>query len=172
MTASEAIAPPPCDEPVADLSDAVRNLVAENVVLVAGLRGAQIPQQIGMAAACRTLMVDLPRELAAQVDADLASGDLAQRWKAAHTAAVEASAGGAPDPAAVALAVLLREHGRSAMRHLIARGKRWTAEAYRLEGQAAALEAQAERLRCIASPAVLAEASNRGVAADSAERAG
>jgi hypothetical protein len=172
VTASEAIAPSPCDEPVPDLGDAVRHPFAENAVLVAGLRGAQIPQQIGMAAACRTLMVDLPRELVAHVDADLASGDLAQRWKTAHAAAVEASAGGSPDPAAVALAVLLREFCRSAMRHLIARGKQWTAEAYRLEGQAAALEAQAERLRRLASPAAPGEQGSRQRTTDSAAIAG
>jgi len=172
VTASEPVAPSPRDETAPDLGDALRQLFAENAVLVAGLRGAQIPQQIGMAAACRTLMVDLPRELVAQVEADLASGALAQRWKAAHAAAVEAYAGGGPDPTAVALAVLMREHGRSAMRHLIARGKQWTAEAYRLEGQAAALEAQAERLRRLASPAASGEQSSRQSTTDSAAIAG
>ena len=147
-----------------DASEAILRLAAENAVLVAGLRGAQIPQQIGMAAACRALMVEVPRELASQVDADLASGALAQRWHAAHAAAVESSAGGATDPAAVALAVLLRELSRSVMRHLVARGKAWTADAYRLEGEAAALEAQAERLRRIVNPAARSDESNRQAA--------
>jgi len=148
----EQLAARSTDAPAVDVGEGVRRLAAENEALVAGLRGGQIPQRIGMAAACQTLMVELPRELAAQVDADVASGALAQRWEAARAAAVEAAAPGEVDPGLVAISVLLREHGRGAMRHLIRRAKGWAADAYRMEGEASALEAQAARLRRVADP--------------------
>jgi hypothetical protein len=104
-----------------------------------------------MAAACRALALDLPGALGAQVEADLASGELAQRWQAARDAAAGAAGPSDVEPAIAAVAALLREHGRVAMRHLLACGKEWMADAHRLEGQAAALESQAERLRRVAA---------------------
>src|SRR5262249_23699650 len=77
------------------------------------LRSAQIPQHIGMAAACRALAVELPRALTAQLDADLASGVLAQRWEAVRAAAAEPGASGDIDSTLFALALLLREQGRA-----------------------------------------------------------
>jgi hypothetical protein len=142
-----------------DLFEPVRTLAAENDAAVQRLRGAQIPQHVGMATACRVLAVDLPREQLAQIDAELANGELARRWEAALAAASAPGASGELDSTLFAIAVLLREHSRAAMRHLVVRGKDWTADAYRLEGQAAALEAQAERLRRVAGPADAAIAS-------------
>lgn len=121
---------------------AIRSLTAESEASVRQLRSAHIPQHVGMAAACRALAVELPRALNAQVDADLKSGMLGQRWDA-----IRASVSGEPDPTLTALALLLREQGRAVMRHLIRRDKEWVADVHRLEGQADALEAQVQRLR-------------------------
>jgi hypothetical protein len=132
-----------------DRADPIRALAAENATAVVRLRTAQIPQHVGMAAACRALAIELPRELVTQVDAELASGVLAQRWDALRAAAADANPGGDIDVTLATVAVLLREQTRAVMRHLALRAKEWTADAYRLEGQAAALESQAERLRQI-----------------------
>jgi hypothetical protein len=133
-------------EAATDPIGAIRSLAEESEASVRRLRSAQIPQHVGMAAACRALAVELPRALAAQVDADLNSGVLAQRWQAIRAAA-ESAATGESDPTIAALALLLREQGRAVMRHLVHREKEWAADAYRLEGQAGALEAQLQRLR-------------------------
>jgi predicted ArsR family transcriptional regulator len=141
-----------------DPLSSIRSLVAENEASVRRLRAVQIPQHVGMAAACRALAVELPRALAAQVDADLSSGVLAQRWEAVRTAAAEAGASGEADPTVAALALLLREQGRAAMRHLVRREKEWAADAYRLEGQADALDAQVHQLRRVVSTAPATDA--------------
>jgi hypothetical protein len=147
-----------------DRTESLRALAAENAALVVRLRSTQIPQHVGMAAACRALSIELPNMLVAELEADLRTGVLAQRWEAARTAAAELSAGGDVEVTVAALAILLRQQSRSALRHLSFRGKEWSADAYRLEGQAAALEAQAERLLRLADPA--------GSAADSAANDG
>jgi hypothetical protein len=121
---------------------AIRSLAADGEASVRRLRSAHIPQHVGMAAACRALAVEIPRALNAQVDADLKSGALGQRWDA-----IRASVSGEPDPTLTAIALLLREQGRAVMRHLIRRDKEWVADAHRLEGQADALEAQVQQLR-------------------------
>jgi hypothetical protein len=140
----------------------IRALATEHAALVHRLRSAQIPQHVGMAAACRALAVELPRSLAAQVDADLRSGALAQRWAALRAAAAAPGASGEPDATLAALTLLLREQGRAAMRHLLLREKEWAADAYRLEGQAGALEATIERLqRLAADPAGAAAETGR-----------
>ena len=137
---------------------AIRALTEESETSVRRLRSAQIPQHVGMAAACRVLAVELPRALAAQIEADLNSGVLAQRWEAVRAvAAAEPGASGAPDPTIAALALLLREQGRAVMRHLVRREKEWAADAYRLEGQAGALEAQLQRLRRLVGTAPAAD---------------
>lgn len=125
----------------------IRSLATDNEARVGRLRSAQIPQHVGMAAACRALAIELPRVIIAQVDADLKDGVLAQRWEAARTAASEPGASGEHDATLAALALLLREQGRAVMRHLFRREKEWAADAYRLEGHADALEAQAHQLR-------------------------
>jgi hypothetical protein len=154
VTDREPLVPPRTGESPVNVADALEALAAENAAVIASLRGAQIQQQVGMAAACRTLTVELPRELVASVNDELRSGVLAQRWEAARAAAIESAAAGEVDPGLMAVAILLREQSRSVTRHLIARGKAWTADAYRMEGQAAALEAQVERLRRVARPQV------------------
>jgi predicted ArsR family transcriptional regulator len=138
----------------ADPAQSIRALAAEHAALVRRLRGAQIPQHVGMATACRALAVELPRALAAQVDADLRSGVLAKRWAAVRAAAAEPGASGELDATLTALALLLREQGRAAMRHLLLCEKEWAADAYRLEGQAGALEATIERLQRVAADTV------------------
>lgn len=125
----------------------IRSIAAENEAGVRRLRSAQIPQHVGMAAACRALAVELPRALAAQVDADLSSGALAQRWETVRAAAAEPGVSGEFDSTLAALALLLRDQGRAVMRHLVRREKEWAADAYRLEGHADALEAQVHQLR-------------------------
>jgi nucleoid-associated protein YgaU len=146
MSGSKPISPTEDSVNPADLDPVIRAVAAENAVLLQRLRGTQIPQHIGMAAACRALAVELPRALAAQIEADLQSGDLAQRWEAARAATAVPGASGEFDSTLTAVAVMLRELGRVVMRHLIRRDKEWSADAYRLEGQAVALEAVNERL--------------------------
>jgi hypothetical protein len=141
----------------------IRALAAENDASVRRLRSAQIPQHVGMAAACRALAIELPRALAAQVDADLNSGVLAQRWEAVRAAAAETGASGEFDSTLAALALLLREQGRAVMRHLVRREKEWAADAYRLEGQADALEAQLQQLRRVAGTFPTVHAGERSL---------
>lgn len=130
----------------AELDPRIRAVAAENAVLLQRLRGTQIPQHVGMAAACRTLAVELPRALAAQVVADLQSGALAERWEAVRAAAAVPGSSGELDPTLMAVALMLRAHGRAVMRHLIRRDREWSADAYRLEGQAVALDSVIQRL--------------------------
>jgi len=106
-----------------------------------------------MAAACRALAAELPSALITQVDADLTSGALAQRWEAARASAAEPGASGALDSTLFALALLLREQRRVVIRHLVRRQREWTADAYRLEGQAGALEAMAAQILRVAGRA-------------------
>ena len=137
----------------------IRALAAESEAHVRRLRSTQIPQHVGMAAACRALAVEVSRMLAAQVEADLNRGVLAQRWEAIRAAAAEPGASAGTDPTIAALALLLREQGRAVMRHLVRREKDWAADAYRLEGQADALEAQLQQLRRVVGTAPEADAA-------------
>lgn len=145
------------DKPAAPSADApldpVRALALENAALVLRLRGAQIPQHVGMAAAARALAVDLPRILMAQVEADLKSGALAKRWEEAQARAKEPSAGIDVEPQLAAVVMLVAEQARAASRYLAVRGEEWASDAYRLEGQAGALETQSERLLRAVTPA-------------------
>jgi hypothetical protein len=166
------IATTPLAGAMLDRADAIRALAAENVARVARLRSTQIPQHVGMAAACRQLAVELPAMLVAQVEADLRAGVLANRWDEIRSAAAEDSASEGVDPTLAAIAVLLREQSRAVMRHLTVRGKEWTADAFRLEGQATALEGQAERLRRVAGPAPRTDAEAGGDASGLTEAVG
>jgi hypothetical protein len=150
---------PPSSSVAADAQLTIGSLIAENEASIRRLRSTHIPQHVGMAAACRALAVELPRALAAQVDADLNNGALAQRWEAVRTTASEAGPSADADATLAAIALLLREHGRAAMRHLVRREKEWAADAYRLEGQADALEAQVHQLRLLLSIAKVTDAS-------------
>jgi len=142
---------PPASGDVAP--DPIRALALENAALVMRLRGTQIPQHVGMTAAARALAVDLPRVLMAQVEADLKSGALAQRWEAARAHAAEPSSGIDVEPTLAAVVILLGEQSKASARYLAVRGEEWASDAYRLEGQAGALETQAERLMRAATPA-------------------
>lgn len=148
MSGAELATPPDAPETSGDPIASIKVLVAENAALVHRLRGTQIPQHVGMAAACRALAIEFPRSLAVQLDADVKSGVLAQRWDAARAAAAEAATGEL-DPSLVAITTLLRDQGRAIMRGLLERGKEWSADAYRLEGQAGALEVLNTRIRGI-----------------------
>lgn len=150
MSSAEVLALPPTKEPAFDRVEAIRALAVENAAVVARLRMTQIPHHVGMAAACRQLAVELPGILLAQVDADLRSGALAKRWEEVRASAAETSAQGAGEASVPALAHLLREQIRAAMCHIAGRGKDWTADALRLEGEATALAGQAERLLRVA----------------------
>ena len=159
MSDAEVVIPPTPAAPMGcrlDRSEAIRALAEENDACVARLRSTQIPQHVGMAAACRQLAVELPVLLAAQVEADLRTGVLARRWEESRAAAAEDAAGEGIDPTLAAIAFLLRAHARAVTRHLGFRGKEWTANANRLEGHATALEGQAERLRRVADAVLIA----------------
>ena len=120
----------------------VRSLKDENESLVERMRGVQIPQHVGMAAAGRALATDLPRVLVAQVQADLDSGALGKRWVAALARVGKQE----PETFLAALAMLLVDQAKSAARYVSTRSEEWAADAYRLEGQASALEEQSRRL--------------------------
>jgi hypothetical protein len=149
-----------------DAVASVRALAADNATRARSLRGAQIPQHVGMAAACRALAVELPRALAVQIDDELRSGVLAQRWESVRAAAAEPGASGEFDSTLFAIALLLREQGRTAMRHLVRREKEWTAAAYRLEGQASALEGSAAQLLRVATDAEGHDVGGAGASAE------
>ncbi|HET9621815.1 MAG TPA: hypothetical protein VFP84_10630 [Kofleriaceae bacterium] len=144
---------------------AVRALIVQNEVAVQHLRAKAMPHHLGMAAACRALAAELPETLARHLDEDLASGALADRWRHAQVVAREAAAEG-EDPTLAAIGLMLEAQRRAVVRHIALRGKVWTAEVYRLEGQADALEAQTEKLRRLAPP--VDAASETEAAEDSA----
>jgi hypothetical protein len=128
----------------------LRALIRENHAAVQHLRENAIPHQIGMAAACRALSLDLPRVLSQQLEADIVNGTFAERWRASQAAA--AAAAGDFDPLLGAVALVVKEHVYAAARHVVTRGKAWAAEAYRLQGQAEALETQTTQLARLLSP--------------------
>ncbi len=123
----------------------LRSLASESAEKLERLRRVQIPQHVGMAAAGRALAIDLPKALVAQVQAGLTSGALGQRWEAALK---RAGAEGEDGPAATltVLATLLIEQAQRAGHYLASRAEEWASDAYRLEGQASALEDQVRRL--------------------------
>lgn len=123
-------------------TELMRSLADESQSHVDRLRSAQIPQHVGMAAAGRALATDVPRMLMAQVQTEIGSGALGQRWEAALARAGKDG----PEATLAALAVLLIDQARVTGRYLATRAEEWAADAYRLEGQATALEAQTKRL--------------------------
>ncbi len=122
----------------------VSSFLSENEVLIDRLRSVQIPQHVGMAAAARALAADLPRVLMAQTQADLSSGALGQRWQEALKR-ISADAGEEPERLLAAVATLFIELAQRAGRYIGVRAEEWAGDAYRLEGQASALEAQVQR---------------------------
>jgi hypothetical protein len=119
-------------------------MINETEVLLERLRTLQIPQHIGMAAAGRALSVDVPKALIAQVQADLSSGALAQRFAEALKR-LNADAGDDTEQRMAAIASLLIDLAQRAARYMAVRGEEWSSDAYRLEGQCGALEAQLQR---------------------------
>ena len=122
----------------------VGSFLSETEVLIERLRNMQIPQHVGMAAAGRALAADLPRALVAQVQSDLSSGALSNRWQEALKRA-SGDAGEEPEQRLAALAAVLIEVAQRAARYVAVRAEEWAGDAYRLEGQANALEGQLQR---------------------------
>lgn len=140
----------------------ILGLAAEQAQLAHQLRTTQIPHHIGMAAAGRTLALELPRVLAADLASDLGSGALARRWADARAAAAEPGRSGEYDSTLFALALLLRDHNRAVLRHIVRREQDWSTDAYRFEGQANALEAATKRLAQAAESAPRRDAYAQG----------
>lgn len=122
----------------------VGSLLSETEVLIERLRNLQIPQHVGMAAAGRALAADLPKALIAEVQMELSTGALLKRWEEAVKRA-SGDAGDEPQQRIAAVATLLMELAQRAARHLTLRADEWAGDAYRLEGQANALEGQLQR---------------------------
>lgn len=119
----------------------VKQLLAENAREIERLRHSEIPQHLGMSLGGRLLAADLPSALMTQIQKDLDSGDLNQRWLRAMERI------GAEGQAVVAVvAALLKEVATASARYLGARAEEWEATAHQLDGRAAALEAQSARL--------------------------
>lgn len=122
----------------------VGTLLNETEVLIERLRNLQIPQHVGMSAAGRALAADLPKALISQVQADLSSGALAQRWQEAMKR-VSTEAGEEAEQRMAAVAAVLIDLAQRAARYIGVRAEEWASDAYRLEGQAGALEGQLQR---------------------------
>ncbi len=122
----------------------VGSLLSETEVLIERLRNLQIPQHVGMAAAGRALAGDLPKALIAQAQSDLSTGALTKRWQEALKRA-SGDAGEEPEQAVAAIAALLIEQAQRTARYVAVRAEEWASDAYRLEGQANALEGQLQR---------------------------
>ncbi len=122
----------------------VGSLLSETEVLIERLRHLQIPQHVGMAAAGRALAADLTKALIAEVQADLSTGALLTRWDEAMKR-TSGDAGEEPEQRIAAVAAMLVELAQRAARHIAVRADEWASDAYRLEGQANALEGQLQR---------------------------
>ncbi len=124
-----------------DPQSVVRALQTENAREIERLRHSEIPQNLGMAVACRVLAADLPGALMAQIQKDLDSGDLNQRWLRSMERI------GAEGQAVVAVVgSLMAEIARAAATYVAQRAEEWEAAAQQLDGRASALEAQSARL--------------------------
>jgi hypothetical protein len=124
-----------------DPQSVVKALQAENAREIERLRHSEIPQHLGMAVAGRVLAADLPSALMAQIQKDLDSGDLNQRWLRSMERI------GAEGQAVVAVVgSLMAEIARSAATYVAQRAEEWEAAAQQLDGRASALEAQSARL--------------------------
>lgn len=147
----------------------VGSLVRETEMLLGRLRHAQIPQHVGMAAAARALAADLPKALVAQVQSDLSSGALGRRWQEA-LGRVAGDTGETLEPHLAAVAALLVELSQRAARYVAVRAEEWANDAYRLEGQASALEGQLQRLHCARDGIARARDEGQATAARQARR--
>ena len=141
----------------------VGSFLSETEVLLERLRNLQIPQHVGMAAAGRALSADLPKALIAQVQSDLSSGALSKRWQEALKRA-SGDAGEEPEQRVAAVAAVLIELAQRAARYIAVRADEWAGDAYRLEGQANALEGQLQRFHRAREG--ISRSRGEGVAAD------
>ena len=124
-----------------DPQSVVKALQAENAREIERLRHSEIPQHLGMAVAGRVLAADLPSALMAQIQKDLDSGDLNQRWLRAMERI------GAEGQAVVAVVgALMAEIAKASAKFVAQRAEEWEAAAQQLDGRASALEAQSARL--------------------------
>lgn len=126
----------------------LQSLASEGEARAESLRCVQIPHHVGMAAAARALAADLPRAFIAQLQGDLSSGALGERWDAS----LKRLSGAEGEPKAMeaalaAVAALLIEQMQRVGKYLASRGEEWAADAYRLEGHAAGLDEQIRRLQ-------------------------
>ena len=147
----------------------VSTFLSENEVLIERLRHVQIPQHVGMAAAGLALAADLPRVLMAQTQADLSSGALGKRWHDLLKR-LSADAGEEPERLLAAVATLLIELAQRAGRYVAVRGEEWSSDAYRLEGQASAIEAQVHRFQRAREGISRSRMEGQAAAARQAER--
>ena len=141
----------------------VGSFLSETEVLLERLRNLQVPQHVGMAAAGRALAGDLPKALIAQVQSDLSTGALAKRWQDAVKRA-SGDAGEEPEQRIAAVAAVLIEVAQRAARYIAVRAEEWASDAYRLEGQANALEGQLQRFHRTRDG--IARSRSEGAAAD------
>ena len=116
--------------------------------------------------------IDLPRVLSQQLEADIVNGTFAERWRASQAAATAET--GDFDAVLGAVALLVKEQVYAFARQVVARGKAWAAESYRLQGQADALEVQTMQLHRLLPPGsdpetVAGPAAELSTAATSAE---
>ena len=124
-----------------DPQSVVKALQAENAREIERLRHSEIPQHLGMAVAGRVLAADLPSALLAQIQKDLDSGDLNQRWLRAMERI------GAEGQAVVpVVGALMADIAKAAAKYVSQRAEEWEAAAQQLDGRASALEAQSARL--------------------------
>lgn len=108
----------------------------------AKVRDVQIPQKVGMAAAARIAADRLPRHLVALVQAQVSDGRLAAQWEE-----IKKRTGGKGEPdEVVALATLLVGQATLVKEWLASMANNNEADAHRLEGQAVALENEAEAM--------------------------
>lgn len=124
-----------------DAQNVVKTLLAENVRQVEQLRSSEIPQNLGMALAARLLAADLQGELTAQIQRDLVSGDLNERWLTAMK-----RIGGEGQAVVAVVAAFMEDAALAAAKLAGERAEEWEAAAQQLDGRAAALEAQSARL--------------------------
>jgi hypothetical protein len=130
---------------MADALESLREVLAEMAREIDRHRNSQT-QHAAMAVAGRLLAADLPTALIAQIQKDLDSGDLNQRWlRAMERVGTESQA------VVSVVGALLADVAQAAAKHVAARAEEWEAAAHRFDGRACALEAQSARLEEVRS---------------------
>jgi len=120
--------------------DSIKEVLTEIAREIDRLRNSQT-QHAAMAVAGRLLAADLPSALIAQIQEDLDSGDLNQRWLRAMERV------GTENQAVVAVVgALMTDVAAAAATYVAGRAEEWEATAHQVDGRACALEAQSARL--------------------------